>query len=61
MSETAHAQRNRDLFCQYCGGKLNLGYHYTCHLCGDAYCYIHMSRHARAHPRALETHQVYAR
>ncbi|MDA4132970.1 MAG: hypothetical protein OK454_07580, partial [Thaumarchaeota archaeon] len=32
-----------------CGGKFDLGYHYTCHTCGDTYCYIHMSRHMRAH------------
>jgi hypothetical protein len=55
MSETTtHAQVNREAFCVYCGGKLNLGYHFMCHLCGGIYCYIHMARHARAHaPQAL--------
>ncbi len=51
MSETAHAKLDTESFCQYCGGRLHLGYHFSCHVCGDSYCYIHMSRHARAHSR----------
>jgi len=35
MSETTHAQSRRVTFCQYCGGKLHLGYHFTCHICGE--------------------------
>ena len=27
------------------------GYHFTCHVCGVEYCYIHMRRHDGAHPR----------
>jgi hypothetical protein len=38
--------------CHYCGGKLDdYGYHWKCHVCGAAYCYVHMARHDRAHPR----------
>lgn len=54
MSETTHARFDREAFCQYCGGRLQLGYHFTCHICGDAYCYIHMARHARAHAPGQE-------
>jgi hypothetical protein len=61
MSETTHARSNREVFCQYCGAKLNLGYHFVCHLCGVAYCYIHMTRHARAHAAHPIQDQVYAR
>ncbi len=39
--------------CQYCSQKLDiLGYHFTCHVCGAEYCYPHMRRHDRAHPRS---------
>lgn len=61
MSETTHAESRRESFCQYCGGKLQLGYHFKCHVCGDAYCYIHMGRHARAHSREVVPERVYAR
>lgn len=40
-----------DSHCQYCGGKLELGFHFKCHVCGANYCYIHMRRHDGAHPR----------
>jgi len=49
--ETEQARKSS---CSFCGGKLTVGYHYTCHLCGAAYCFIHMSRHAKSHPRASE-------
>jgi hypothetical protein len=51
LSETTHAQLSREAFCQFCGGKLSLGYHFACHLCDSAYCYIHMAKHAKAHPQ----------
>ena len=35
--------------CHFCGAKFDLGYHYTCHLCEATYCYIHMTKHVRAH------------
>ncbi len=60
MSGTAHAQVDRETFCQYCGGRLHLGYHFECHICGDAYCYIHMARHSRAHSLGRLPQQVYA-
>jgi hypothetical protein len=38
--------------CRHCGGVLDgFGFHYTCHLCGARYCFVHMSKHDRAHPR----------
>jgi len=62
MSETTHAETRREAFCQYCGGRLYLGFHFSCHVCGETYCYIHMDRHSRAHaPRPLEHGQLYAR
>ena len=61
MSETTHASVRRDAYCLYCGGRLNLGYHYVCHVCGDSYCYIHMSKHAKAHAGKTEAERVYAR
>ncbi len=39
--------------CLYCGKTLrNLGYYFTCHVCGATYCYIHMRHHANAHAAA---------
>ena len=61
VSETTHAQIHRDAFCQYCGGRLNLGYHFACHLCGESYCYIHMTRHSRAHSSRLYSIQANAK
>jgi hypothetical protein len=61
MSETTHAQFTRQAFCQYCGGKLNLGYYFMCHVCGSAYCYIHMTRHDRAHAPAQVLDKIYAK
>ena len=61
MSETTHEESKREAFCQFCGGRLNLGFHYTCHLCGEAYCYIHMTRHSRAHASHLLPIQSSAR
>jgi hypothetical protein len=43
---TEQKHQNR---CSFCGAKLSLGYHFSCHFCGEDYCYIHMSRHDRAH------------
>ena len=38
--------------CRHCGGVLDgFGFHYTCHLCGARYCFVHMRRHERAHPK----------
>jgi len=48
--------RARDEGCAFCGRKNYLGYHYTCHVCGASYCYTHMERHARAHPRTVPSY-----
>ncbi len=37
--------------CQSCGRTLGIGFYYSCHICGATYCYIHFSRHDRAHSR----------
>ena len=37
--------------CDYCGGRLDVGYHFACHVCEKTYCYVHMTKHSRAHPR----------
>jgi len=42
--------------CQYRRKTLPaLGYHFTRHVCGATYCYIHMSGHDGAHPRLDQT------
>jgi len=28
--------------CNMCGRILGMTFHFTCHVCGAAYCYIHM-------------------
>ena len=34
--------------CRFCRGLLpRFGYHWTCHVCGEAYCYIHLQRHPK--------------
>jgi hypothetical protein len=35
--------------CAFCGRLLGREYFFTCHVCGATYCYIHLSRHNRAH------------
>ncbi len=48
--DPAHETRPQDApTCNFCGRKFDLGYNYTCHVCGATYCYIHMSKHSRAH------------
>jgi hypothetical protein len=48
--DTSRERETQDVpVCRFCGGELDLGYHYTCHICDAAYCYTHMSRHMRAH------------
>lgn len=38
--------------CRHCGGILDgFGFHYTCYLCGARYCFVHIRKHDRAHPR----------
>ena len=27
--------------CQVCGRRLQVGFHFTCHICGASYCYAH--------------------
>ncbi len=50
MSKVANASLWRGDYCQYCGAGLgDLGYYFTCHVCGENYCYIHMQNHTRAH------------
>jgi hypothetical protein len=37
--------------CGLCGRNLGVGYYYTCHACGAAYCYAHAPQkcdHAKA-------------
>jgi hypothetical protein len=48
--DPAHESLTREkAACHYCGKRFDLGYHYTCHVCGATYCYIHMSKHSKAH------------
>jgi len=60
MSEATHAEVSRESFCQYCGGKLRLGFNFACHICGVTYCYIHMTKHSRAHARHPVAGAIYA-
>jgi hypothetical protein len=44
--------------CRHCGSVLDgYGFHFTCHICGARYCYVHLRKHDRAHARTppLET------
>ena len=37
--------------CGVCGRKLAVGFHFTCHICGNSYCYAHapvQCTHAKA-------------
>jgi hypothetical protein len=49
LDASREAQTHTEPTCHFCGGKFDMGYHYTCHTCGATYCYIHMNRHMRAH------------
>ena len=40
--------------CNFCMKVLGKQYHYTCHICGATYCYIHMTKHARAHKATMQ-------
>jgi len=40
--------------CNFCMKVLGKQYHYTCHICGATYCYIHISKHARAHKATMQ-------
>jgi hypothetical protein len=51
MRNRVDVRSKEEVFCQYCGAKFNSGYHFTCHTCGESYCYIHMHRHDNAHPK----------
>ena len=38
--------------CNHCGIALGAySYSFTCHICGARYCYVHLRKHDRAHPR----------
>lgn len=49
--ETGTARANK---CNYCMKVLGREYFYTCHICGATYCYIHMTKHARAHKATMQ-------
>jgi hypothetical protein len=34
-------------YCAHCGRNLWAGYRWQCHLCGETYCYAHMTRHSK--------------
>ncbi|MDG6909291.1 MAG: hypothetical protein JRN08_02885 [Nitrososphaerota archaeon] len=36
--------------CGVCGRKLAVGFHFTCHVCGESFCYAH-SPEKCSHPR----------
>jgi len=35
--------------CNFCSKLLGREYYFKCHICGATYCYIHMTKHSRAH------------
>jgi len=37
--------------CLYCGWRLDTEFHYTCHICGAVYCFVHMQEHTKKHQR----------
>ena len=40
--------------CNFCMKTLRKEYYYTCHICGATYCYIHTTKHARAHKATMQ-------
>ena len=42
----------RLLSCNFCSKLLGKEYYFRCHICGATYCYIHMTKHSRAHKPA---------
>jgi len=40
--------------CNFCMKVLGKQYHYICHICGATYCYIHITKHARAHKATMQ-------
>jgi hypothetical protein len=55
LDASRETEAQDETICRFCGGELDLGYHYSCHVCGAAYCYIHMNRHRQAHsPRPTQ-------
>ena len=40
---------NRGTSCDFCGRLLGNDYYYSCLECGATYCYVHMTKHSRAH------------
>ncbi|MGA2666085.1 MAG: hypothetical protein ABSF83_14185 [Nitrososphaerales archaeon] len=39
--------------CNFCSKQLGKEYYFRCHVCGATYCYIHMTKHSRAHKPAM--------
>jgi hypothetical protein len=42
--------------CELCGRKLVVGFHFTCHICGAAYCYAHSPQKC-SHPKLKQAPQ----
>jgi|SRR5271163_4491398 len=52
-SQSRSTLRKENL-CSYCKSVLpHYGYHYLCHVCGERFCYVHISRHRGAHVEEL--------
>ncbi len=39
--------------CNFCNKLLGKEYYFECHICGATYCYLHMTKHSRAHKPKL--------
>jgi len=44
MTASYHRNRteNQPVTCALCGRMLGMTFHFACHVCGTAYCYVHM-------------------
>ncbi len=47
------AEQTQTPTCGVCGRKLGVGFYFSCHVCGAAYCYAHAPERC-THPKAKQ-------
>jgi hypothetical protein len=52
-STYSETRASRVVACNFCSKLLGREYFFQCHICGATYCYIHMTKHSRAHKPAV--------
>lgn len=43
--------------CGVCGRKLQVGFHFTCHVCGASFCYAHAPQKC-THPKLVQARKA---